>query len=117
VSNFLTIFNKRIFRYLLDSGVRARQINKLDQGRPHIEDAIKNGEIQLVINTGTGDTTRRDGYVIRRAALKFSVSYVTTLAGAMAVSKAVAALKAKALTVRSLQDYHRTDRRADKAAG
>jgi carbamoyl-phosphate synthase large subunit len=103
--------------YLLDSGVRARQINKLDQGRPHIEDAIKNGEIQLVINTGTGDTTRRDGYVIRRAALKFSVSYVTTLAGAMAVSKAVAALKAKALTVRSLQDYHRTDRRADKAAG
>jgi carbamoyl-phosphate synthase large subunit len=93
--------------FLRDHGVHTQHINKLDQGRPHVEDAIKNGEIHLVINTGTGDSTRRDGYVIRRAALKFSVSYVTTIAGALALSKAVAALKSKAITVQPLQDYHR----------
>jgi carbamoyl-phosphate synthase large subunit len=104
--------------YLQDHGVGVQHINKLDQGRPHVEDAIKNGEIHLVINTGTGDTTRRDGYVIRRAALKFSVSYVTTIAGAMAVSKAVAALKASALSVQPLQDYHRlTAEPLDRASG
>jgi carbamoyl-phosphate synthase large subunit len=104
--------------YLKDHGVKVQHINKLDQGRPHVEDAIKNGEIHLVINTGTGDTTRRDGYVIRRAALKFCVSYVTTIAGAMAVSKAVAALKASALTVQPLQDYHRlTAGPLDRASG
>ncbi len=106
------------YDYLQRHGVQAQHINKLDQGRPHVEDAIKNGEIHLVINTGTGDTTRRDGYVIRRAALKFNVSYVTTTAGAMAVSKAVAALKSSALTVQSLQDYHRmTAQPPDRAAG
>jgi carbamoyl-phosphate synthase large subunit len=104
--------------YLRDHGVRAQHINKLDQGRPHVEDAIKNGEIHLVINTGTGDTTRRDGYVIRRAALKFNVSYVTTAAGAMAISKAVAALKSSALTVQPLQDYHQlATEPPDRAAG
>jgi carbamoyl-phosphate synthase large subunit len=97
------------FSYLKESGIDAQHINKLEQGRPHVEDAIKNGEIHLVINTGKGDGPRNDGYVIRRAALKFGVPYVTTTAGALAVSKAVAALKSKVLTVCPLQDYHRVD--------
>jgi carbamoyl-phosphate synthase large subunit len=92
--------------FLKDQGINVGQVNKLAQGRPHVEDAIKNGEIHLVINTGTGDGAREDGYVIRRAALKFSIPYVTTIAGALAVSKAVAALKSQTLTVRSLQEYH-----------
>ena len=87
-------------------GIGARHINKLAQGRPHVEDAIKNGQIQLVINTGSGDTPSKDGYVIRRAALKFGIPYVTTAAGALAVSRAVAALKSKALGVRCIQEYH-----------
>jgi carbamoyl-phosphate synthase large subunit len=92
--------------FLKDSGIAVQHVNKLEQGRPHVEDAIKNGEVHLVINTGTGDGARNDGYVIRRAALKFSIPYVTTVAGALAVSKAVAALKDQALTVCSLQEYH-----------
>ena len=80
-------------------------IKKVSMGRPHVVDAIKNGEIQLIINTGTGDTPRRDGYMIRRAAIKFGIPYATTLAGAMAMSKGIAALKQKKFTVSALQDY------------
>jgi carbamoyl-phosphate synthase large subunit len=71
-----------------------------------VEDAIKNGEIQLVINTGMGGGAHKDGFVIRRAALKFGIPYVTTVAGALAVSKAVTAMKIQSLTVHSLQEYH-----------
>ena len=92
--------------FLKDHGIQVQHVNKLEQGRPHVEDAIKNGEIQLVINTGTGDDSRKDGYVIRRAALKFSIPYVTTVAGALAVSKAVENLKSKDMTVAPLQEYH-----------
>jgi carbamoyl-phosphate synthase large subunit len=92
--------------FLDQRGIRARQISKLAQQRPHVEDAIKSGQIQLVINTGSGDTSSKDGYVIRRAALKYGIPYVTTAAGALAVSKAVAALKAQALGVKCIQEYH-----------
>ncbi len=101
--------------YLKDNGITVQHVNKLEQGRPHVEDAIKNGEVHLVINTGTGDGARNDGYVIRRAALKFSIPYVTTVAGALAVSKAVAALKDKVLTVCPLQEYHDVVPAADVA--
>ena len=93
-------------KFLRDHGIQAKQINKLEQGRPHVEDAIKNGLIHLVINTGSGDTPSKDGYVIRRAALKFGLPYVTTVAGALAVSKGVAALKSQTLGVKCLQEYH-----------
>jgi carbamoyl-phosphate synthase large subunit len=78
----------------------------VSQGRPHAADAIKNGRIQLIINTGTGDEPRRDGYTIRRAALKFKVPYATTAAGALAVCRAVEALREKPFTVKPVQDYH-----------
>jgi carbamoyl-phosphate synthase large subunit len=103
---FTILATSGTFTWLQDHGIAVRHINKLAQGRPHVEDAIKNGEIHLVINTGTGGGAHKDGFVIRRAALKFAVPYVTTVAGALAVSKAVMALKTKALTVNSLQEYH-----------
>ncbi len=93
--------------FLNNLGIAAKQVNKLEQGRPHVEDAIKNNQIDLVINTGSGDTPSKDGYVIRRAALKFAIPYVTTAAGALAISKALAALKSQTLGVRSLQEYHK----------
>ncbi len=83
-----------------------RSINKVSMGRPHVADAIKNGEIQLVVNTGTGEEPRQDGYMIRRAALKFNIPYVTTVAGAMAMARGIAALKEHHMAVRSLQEYH-----------
>jgi carbamoyl-phosphate synthase large subunit len=92
--------------FLRGQEIQVQHVNKLTQGRPHVEDAIKNHQIDLVINTGSGDRSSRDGYVIRRTALKYGIPYVTTVAGALAASKAVAALKAQALSVRCLQAYH-----------
>jgi carbamoyl-phosphate synthase large subunit len=91
---------------LCERGIQAKRINKVSQGQPHVADAIKNDRIQLIINTGTGDEPRRDGYTIRRAALKFKVPYATTAAGALAVCRAVAALREKPLAVKPIQDYH-----------
>jgi len=93
--------------HLNDRGIPSRVIHKVSMGRPHVVDAIKNGEVQLIINTGTGTTPRRDGYQIRRAAIKYDIPYTTTLAGAVAICKGIAALKQKRYSVRALQDYHR----------
>ncbi|MGD8367571.1 MAG: carbamoyl-phosphate synthase large subunit [Desulfobacterales bacterium] len=92
--------------FLHQNGIGNQCINKVSMGRPHVADAIKNGEIQLVVNTGTGEEPRNDGYQIRRAALKFNIPYVTTVAGAMAMARGIAALKEKKLAVKSLQEYH-----------
>ena len=81
-------------------------IKKVSVGRPHVVDAIMNNEIQLVINTGLGGETKRDGYVIRRAAIKFNIPYTTTIAGAMAICKGIAALKRKELSVKTIQEYN-----------
>jgi carbamoyl-phosphate synthase large subunit len=92
--------------FLLKNSIGNRCINKVSMGRPHVADAIKNGEIQFVVNTGTGEEPRQDGYMIRRAALKFNIPYVTTVAGAMAMARGIAAFKEYDLSVRSLQEYH-----------
>jgi len=94
--------------FLAERGLAACFVYKVSTGRPHVVDAIKNREIQLVINTGSGDETKRDGYEIRRAALKFRLPYATTIAGARAICHGVAALKERRLEVKSLQEYHRT---------
>jgi carbamoyl-phosphate synthase large subunit len=94
--------------FLAERGLAARFVYKVSTGRPHVVDAIKNREIHLVINTGSGDETKRDGYEIRRAALKFRLPYATTIAGARAICHGVAALKERRLEVKSLQEYHRT---------
>ena len=85
------------------------KIKKVSAGRPNVEDAIKNGDIQFIINTATGDVPGpiRDGYIIRRAAIKFSIPYATTIAGAMAMCKGIAALKGEKLSVKPVQEYHR----------
>jgi carbamoyl-phosphate synthase large subunit len=83
-------------------------IDKVSAGRPHVVDAIMNKKVQFVINTGTGDRTREDGYLIRRAALKYSIPYATTIAGAKAMARGISALKGKALTVKPLQEYHKS---------
>jgi carbamoyl-phosphate synthase large subunit len=91
--------------FLKDHGISNTMINKVSIGRPHVVDAIMNQKIQMVINTGSGGETRRDGYAIRRAAIKFNVPYATTIAGAMAMCKGIAALKKKMLSVKTIQEY------------
>ncbi|MFW5636741.1 MAG: carbamoyl-phosphate synthase large subunit [Thermodesulfobacteriota bacterium] len=91
---------------LLDrNGIPNRRVNKVSVGRPHVVDAIKNGEVQLIINTGAGNEPTRDGYFIRRAAIKFSIPYATTVAGANAMCRGIAALKENRITVKKLQEY------------
>jgi carbamoyl-phosphate synthase large subunit len=92
-------------RFLQEHGVPAHKINKVLEGRPHIVDAIKNGEVQLVFNTTDGPQALTDSRSLRRAALLHKVPYYTTLAGAVAASEGIRALKAGDLEVRPLQDY------------
>ncbi len=93
-------------KFFTDRGLPNTLINKISLGRPHVVDAIKNGEIQLVINTSLGGETRRDGYHIRRNSLKYHVPYATTTAGGMAIFTAIQALKQKNLTVKTIQEYN-----------
>lgn len=92
-------------RFLMENGVPAEKINKVLEGRPHIEDAIRNRQIQIVFNTTDGQKAVSDSKSIRRATLMQKVPYYTTLSGAAAVAEAIAALKAGSLEVRPLQDY------------
>ncbi|SFK03008.1 carbamoyl-phosphate synthase large subunit [Methylocapsa palsarum] len=92
-------------RYLQAEGVRAQRINKVSEGRPHVVDAIKNGGVQLVLNTTEGAQALADSRSLRRAALLHKVPYYTTLAGAIAASEGIRAYLAGDLEVRALQDY------------
>ncbi|RLQ89515.1 carbamoyl-phosphate synthase large subunit [Notoacmeibacter ruber] len=92
-------------RFLNENGVEANKINKVLEGRPHIEDALRNRQVQLVINTTDGAKAVSDSKSLRRAALMQKVPYYTTLSGAEAASLAIAALRAGNLEVRPLQDY------------
>jgi carbamoyl-phosphate synthase large subunit len=94
-------------KFLNDNSMEAREVHKVSLGRPHVVDAIKNREIQLVINTASGSETRRDGYEIRRAALQYRLPYTTTISGAMAISRAIASLKKTRLDFRSIQEFLR----------
>jgi len=93
-------------RYLNDHGVPAERINKIQQGRPHIVDAIKNGEIHLVINTPIGRLSQDDDSYIRKAAIRHRVPYITTLAAAAAAAEGIAACRNGSGGVRSLQETH-----------
>ncbi|MDN2565482.1 carbamoyl-phosphate synthase large subunit [Aquibium sp. A9E412] len=92
-------------RFLRDNGVEADKINKVLEGRPHIEDAIRNRQVQIVFNTTDGQKAMSDSKSLRRSALVQKVPYYTTMAGAEAVAEAIAALKAGSLEVRPLQGY------------
>ncbi|HTV70603.1 MAG TPA: carbamoyl-phosphate synthase large subunit [Rhizobiaceae bacterium] len=92
-------------RYLAENGVEAQKINKVLEGRPHIEDAIRNRQVQIVFNTTDGEKALSDSKSLRRATLMQKVPYYTTMSGAEAVAEAIAALKAGSLEVRPLQGY------------
>ncbi len=92
--------------YLLAQGIEVERVNKVAQGRPHIVDKIKDGEIQLIFNTTEGWQSLKDSEEIRRSALLGKVSQYTTAAGSVAVAQAIAALQQRQLEVRPLQDYY-----------
>jgi len=93
-------------QFLTNKGVKTERILKMHEGRPNIVDAIKNAEIQLIINTPTGKLSKYDDSYIRKAAIKYKVPYITTTAAAAAAVKGIAAYKTGPSTVKSLQSYH-----------
>lgn len=86
--------------------VNIETIRKVSQGSPNIKDAILNGEIALIINTPSGRQSADDGYHIRRLAVELRIPYVTTLAGARAVLKAIKKVKNGEIGIKSLNEYH-----------
>jgi carbamoyl-phosphate synthase large subunit len=92
-------------RFLAEQGLPASKINKVAEGRPHIVDAIKNGEVHLVFNTTEGATALADSRSLRRAALLHKVPYYTTLSGAVAAAQGIKAYLGGDLEVRALQSY------------
>ena len=91
--------------YFESKGVATTKINKVLEGRPHIVDAIKNGDIQLVLNTTETRSSESDSKSIRQTAVMQKVPYYTTLPGIISATKAIAAMKADKIEVRPLQDY------------
>ena len=94
------------YRFLNKHGIESEPILKMHEGRPNIVDGIKNGEIQLVINTPIGRLGTHDDSYIRKAAIKYKVPYITTIAAAVAAAKGIAAVRQGHGRAKSLQKYH-----------
>ncbi|MCW8995454.1 MAG: carbamoyl-phosphate synthase large subunit, partial [Psychromonas sp.] len=93
---------------LQDAGINARRVNKVQEGRPHILDRIKNGEYSYIVNTTEGRLAIEDSRQLRRAALRYKVDYTTTLNGAFATCQAhTANPTAAGATVSSVQELHK----------
>jgi carbamoyl-phosphate synthase large subunit len=107
-SGFKVLATSGTQRYLAEQGIAAVKVNKVAEGRPHIVDAIKNGEVHLVFNTTEGPTALADSASLRRAALLHKVPYYTTLSGAVAAAQGIQAYLKGDLEVCALQHYFAT---------
>jgi len=93
-------------RFLKDNDLAAEHVLKMHEGRPNIADAIKNGRVQLIVNTPSGRLSKHDDSYIRKAAIQYNLPYITTLAAAAAAVKGIAAVRNAPGAVKSLQSYH-----------
>ena len=91
--------------WLAEQGLKVGLVKKVLEGRPNIVDAMKNGEVQLVINTTEGKQSLQDSFSLRRTALMMKIPYYTTAAGAEAAARAIAATRAGETDVRPIQEY------------
>ncbi len=92
--------------FLEKHGIKSRLIKKIYEGRPNIVDAIKNGEIDLVINTPAGKFSEYDDSYIRKNAIKYKILYITTTSAALAATKGIKDRRNGKYKVKSLQEYH-----------
>jgi carbamoyl-phosphate synthase large subunit len=102
---FRVVATRGTAKALEEAGLPVKRINKVLEGRPHVVDALKNGEVQLVFNTTEGAQALADSASIRRTAVTAKVPYYTTLASAVAATQAIAALRTGSLEVAPLQSY------------
>ncbi|MCP4689093.1 MAG: carbamoyl phosphate synthase large subunit, partial [Desulfobacterales bacterium] len=103
---FSILATRGTHQYLEERGISARLVSKLSLGRPNLVDAIKCGEVQLLVNTPSGGRSSMDSSDIRKAAIKYKIPYITTTAAAIAAAKGIKARREGAPIVRSLQRYH-----------
>ncbi|HIS56787.1 MAG: carbamoyl-phosphate synthase large subunit [Lachnospiraceae bacterium] len=97
----------RTYELIRDAGLPVEKINKMQEGRPNILDAISNGEIQLIINTPAAPERKFDDSYIRKAAIKGKIPYMTTIAAAKATASGIKAVKVQGkIQVKSLQERH-----------
>jgi carbamoyl-phosphate synthase large subunit len=94
-------------QFLAKNKIKSEPILKMHEGRPNIVDAIKNGEISLIINTPAGKLSKYDDSYVRKAAIKYKIPYITTTAAAAAAVKGITAHKNELSIVKSLQEYHK----------
>jgi carbamoyl-phosphate synthase large subunit len=93
-------------RFLKEHGIESQLIKKIYEGRPNIADAIKNGDIHLIVNTPAGKMSEYDDSFIRKNAIKYKIQYITTTAAALAAAIGIKARINGAYKVKSLQEYH-----------
>jgi len=91
---------------LARNGIKVHESMKVSEGRPNVLDMIKNGEIDLIIDTPSGDAAKADHHLIRKEALLRAIPTITTLAGAMAAVQGITAINESGERVKALQDYH-----------
>jgi carbamoyl-phosphate synthase large subunit len=93
-------------KFLAEQGIPSDHVLKVHEGRPNIVDVMINKEIHLIINTPSGKLSKYDDSYIRKNAIKYKIPYITTLAGALATARGIAAARGNPAGVRSLQSYH-----------
>ncbi|MGH7826827.1 MAG: carbamoyl-phosphate synthase large subunit [Candidatus Binatia bacterium] len=104
-AGFRIIATRGTAGYFQARGISAEVVNKVQEGKPHIADQIKEGDIAMVINTPTDAHSQADSYYLRRCALDYQVPYFTTIAGAEAAAEGIEFLKQGDFGVQALQDY------------
>jgi carbamoyl-phosphate synthase large subunit len=92
--------------FIRQHGIPNQRVNKVRESRPHIVDMIKNGEIDLIINTTSDKKAITESFSIRRAAITFDIPYTTTVAGAKATALGIKSMVQGELNVKTLQEYH-----------
>jgi len=94
-------------RFLKENGIANTEVKKLHEGRPNLSDAIKNGNIHLIINTPIGSNSKYDDSYIRIMAIQQKIPYITSMAAAQASLEGIEALREKRILPKSLQEYHK----------
>jgi carbamoyl-phosphate synthase large subunit len=102
---FKVVATEGTHKILRRNSIESKQVLKVHEGRPNISDVMKNGQIQLIINSPSGEEAKTDGKMIRRTAMAYKIPVITTLAGAKAAIAAIKALQTGGISVTALQDY------------
>jgi len=105
-AGFKIIATEGTYQFLAENGIQSESIKKLGHGRPNINDAVKNGEVQLFVNTPAGKSSHEDDSYIRKSAITHRIPYITTAAAALAAARGIIARQSGPTDVKSLQDYH-----------